>query len=555
MLTISQSAFAFAIVSVYLALGLAALRWIIPHLGANAKGLTMGLLLAQIALIGMAHFVQPASRFEAWLWHLDDEYNFFATLSAAQMVLIGGGALLISWKAQTKPAWQRVAFACLGFLVLYFAWDEYHGLRAFFVGWRKLYAALGLLAAAATACLALRSPRRLLKWYLLFLAGMAIGAASAIVMDKLPQGCNDLARFSIEVNGCLNFRPAEEILEALGMWLALAAICGLLPRVDPHPKQVHSRNMLYLGLLSVALYTFPFWFTSLDLRFFSQPADVRYPDDLQLRAHRSRLSADSLDVNLFFSGPSWHAYSGLGFSVQLVDQVSGETLATIDEFFSRRYRWRYSIADLGSNTLQWAQLPIVPEAPSNRALWLVLTLWRDTSGEYTSLDARANDHRQLSRSQIALGEYVLSAPQAKLAPTVPLATFERGITLDSLNMPALAQTGETFEITFSWSSAGGDLEDYIQFLHFGHQDSGEWWVYDQQPLGPRLPTRLWYSGLADAEAWQVPLPRDLKPGRYDVFTGLYQASDQQRLSAQDAGGAPYLDARVPLGSLIVINDG
>ena len=91
----------------------------------------------------------------------------------------------------------------------------------------------------------------------------------------------------------------------------------------------------------------------------------------------------------------------------------------------------------------------------------------------------------------------------------------------------------------------------MQFLHLGHESSGEWWVYDQQPLGARLPTRLWYKGLADSETWQVPLPADLAPGRYRVFTGLYRTRDLERIPANDAGGSPFPDARVPLGSLTI----
>ena len=90
-----------------------------------------------------------------------------------------------------------------------------------------------------------------------------------------------------------------------------------------------------------------------------------------------------------------------------------------------------------------------------------------------------------------------------------------------------------------------------QFLHLGHEDSGEWFVYDQAPLGQRLPTRLWYTGLADSETWRVPLPADLAAGRYAVFTGLYRSSDLERVPARDAEGTPWLDNRVVLGSLII----
>ena len=86
-------------------------------------------------------------------------------------------------------------------------------------------------------------------------------------------------------------------------------------------------------------------------------------------------------------------------------------------------------------------------------------------------------------------------------------------------------------ISFTWHSDVNWQEDLVQFLHFGFENSGDWWVYDRPPLGPRLPTRLWYSGLADSEAWEVPLPPDLAPGRYEVFTGLYRS----RRSGADFG--------------------
>ena len=82
-------------------------------------------------------------------------------------------------------------------------------------------------------------------------------------------------------------------------------------------------------------------------------------------------------------------------------------------------------------------------------------------------------------------------------------------------------------------------------------ETSAWWVYDQQPLGPRFPTGLWYSGLADTEVWQVPLPDDLAPGKYTVFTGLYRRSDLKRVPAYDAEGTPWLDARVPLGIISI----
>ena len=147
-------------------------------------------------------------------------------------------------------------------------------------------------------------------------------------------------------------------------------------------------------------------------------------------------------------------------------------------------------------------------------------------------------------------ELVIPAAPA-IPPASPAALFDNGFSLDAVTMPETARAGEHLNLKFTWRSDSQGLEDHAQFLHLGHAESGEWFVYDQQPLGARLPSRLWYSGLADSEVWSVPLPADLAPGRYEVFTGLYRARDKERVPTTDADGVPWLDNRVTLGNLIV----
>ena len=180
----------------------------------------------------------------------------------------------------------------------------------------------------------------------------------------------------------------------------------------------------------------------------------------------------------------------------------------------------------------------------------MLALWRKKGERHEFQDVTARDQQLLNDTQVVLGELVLLA-DSPTPESVPLAQFDTGFTLDAVDVPEIARTGETLTIPFAWRSEEQGREDYIQFLHLGHQESGDWFVYDQQPLGPRLPTRLWYSGLADGETWHVPLPADLAPGRYTIFTGLYRTRDQQRVPVSDADGAPWLDARVPLGFIMV----
>ena len=199
---------------------------------------------------------------------------------------------------------------------------------------------------------------------------------------------------------------------------------------------------------------------------------------------------------------------------------------------------------------QWTELDIPADLPNNHAYLAVFSLWRDQDAEYALQEIRSSDRRSLSESQVVLGDLVLAAP-ASTAPGEAYARFANGFALDPVDMPARARAGDTLSIPFTWRAAEADGAEYVRFLHFFHEETGEWWVWDAQPLGARFPTRLWYEGLVETETWTVPLSQSLAPGSYAVYTGLYRVADQERLPASRADGRPFVDARLPLGTLTV----
>ena len=102
------------------ALGLARAR-LLPQLSPSVAPIAIGLMLAQIAVIAISTFYAPASSYEAWLWHLDREFNIPSTsrIRAAGDVWRGravggmvgeGGARL----AATLPGRHRRDFPLLG---------------------------------------------------------------------------------------------------------------------------------------------------------------------------------------------------------------------------------------------------------------------------------------------------------------------------------------------------------------------------------------------------------------------------------------------------------
>ena len=516
---------------------------LIPRLSPTAKLLASVFLAAQIVVIVIALEIQSSSRFEWYIWNLNREWNIPATLASMQLFLVSSVALTTAW-THAHPAWQRFYLLGVGLVFLFLAWDEYSAFHEHLANSAIYYAALGAVVVAATAAVAIRSPRRTQIWCLCLLAGLAVSALGGIVLDALPPQCENLGL--LHFGECLVPSYFEESLEFLGIWLALVAMLGHFSDVLPRPKPRVRRFLYALPAFWMLLIFLHSLIPTFESRFLAQPASVTFENGLHL--HGYRIDNAGGGGLLYASGKLWD-YIEAGYSIQLVDQVSGKSVASRSYWAHRNHAFWLFGPDYMSIHRQSMELEIPPQTAANRALWIVLSPLRRKSGEFVPQKILASDHQLLDDTRVVLGELVIPAVSTA-TPTDPTALFDNGFTLAAAELPPSARPGEILNIRFDWRSNVSGHDDYTQFLHFVHQESGILWNHDQQPLGPRLPTRLWYNGLADSEIWQVPLPADLAPGQYTVFTGLYRQSDLERIPAS-IDGKPFLDARVPLGSLIV----
>ena len=505
------------------------------------------MLAAQILVILLAAQIQPASKFDYWLWNFHEEWNIPATFAAVQLAAVGGVALLTAWYAKAQAALMRWYWLGIGLVFLFLAVDEYLALHEAIPDWELRYIAMGAAVVAATLAAAWRSARPMWIWHASLLIGLALSVAGAMWVNALPIPCGNMGFLRFE--GCLEFYFLEESLEFLGIWLTLIALLGQWSSALPAtPTRVE--RLLYalpaLAFLAILLNSLA---PQLEIRLRAQPASVEFSPGIHLRGYHIEHSAQTTKLRLYFVAR--HAdFIAKGLSIHLVDQASGESLASRDEWADRQHGFWLFGPDYAPVFRQTLQLDIPPDAPANRSLWLVLSLWRWQDGEFLRQRVVASDQQLLDDRQVVLGE--LALPRVALAqPPSIVAAFDNGFSLTGVDLPDRARAGETLSLPFAWRSDNDGLEDHVQFLHFVHDESGEWWGFDQQPLGPRLPTRLWYKGLADSETWSVPLPADLPPGRYSVYTGLYRALDAVRLKVTKADGAPWLDNRVALGRLLV----
>lgn len=508
------------------------------------------MLLAQFLIVGYAFSDPPLSRFEAWLWNLDAEGNLVNIFSTTQLALVGCLALFAGQVAIARPVWQRRYFSGIGILFIFFAWDEFYELRAHLAGWHLVYAVAGLIVAALALLAALRRPRKSRIWHICFLVGLAIGATGAIFIDIAPWDCKSRNIWQVEVDGCVNHYEIEETLELLGVWFALVAMAGLFSdlRAAGGKGRGIPRALRLLPPLLLLIFLLPVFWEMIASRLTAQPIELRFASDIGIEAYRLEIERDMLAVSLFMSSKDWRRFAGLGISIRIMDQVSGQTAAFSDD---RVARGKAGLSAFFDPLLKQRNEVIIPShTPANRAYWIVLNLWRGARNGFVRQRVLSSDHWLLDETQIVLGEFALREESAP-AGTSQLAIFNNGFALEAAILPALARASESLELSFTWRSNASGEEDMIQFLHLGHDDSGEWFIYDQPPLGPRLPTRLWYEGLSDSETWRIPLPDDLAGGVYSLYTGLYRALDKERAPVRSADGSVFVDFRVPLGKLTI----
>ena len=532
------------VVLLYAPICLVALRLLLPRLAPASRLLAIAMLAAQILMLVVALEDRPRWELQGWLWHLDQESSIPNTFASVQLALVSGTALAAALIAGGRRAIYRLYLVAIGLLFLYLAWDEYFALHENNVDWKQQYLALGTIVVIATIFVRRRSQQPTDLWLRVFLAGLAISGVGAMVFKLLPLACDGVGWLRIQ--GCLQYDFIEEAAEFIGIWLILVAALGEIADIAPNPRRLIPLFLFALAVIWTILLTSDAWLPRLELRFRAKPALIAFESDLRLLGYHLNWDAESVDLWLYPSAWRSH-YDGLGFSLHLIDQASGQSIASTERH-TRSQKHLLQAPGYAHVYRKRMAVEIPPAAPTNRAYWIALSLWREASGEFRSQKVFESDQQLLSETQAILGEFALPAASSAVA-AAPLAIFDGSFKLGEVDLPQSARLGETLNLAFFWQADAAGSDDYAQFLHLGHIESGEWWVYDQQPLGPRLPTRLWYSGLADSEIWAAPLPTDLAAGEYAAFTGLYRLSDRERVPVRGRDGKPFVDARVPLGFL------
>ena len=537
--------------ALYLLIGGFAWRYLYPNLPPASKALaTVFLVLFAALTINSELSYQPDIDFKR-TWRISREWTVPARVQSLQLALTGLVSLL-----NALLAWRRDRLASVYFLTLaaafgFLGYLDYFN-NAIDPGWHEVYALAGallvLLLLVITKVMSSGGGQWVRQRGLLVCipAGLVIGALGALGLDSIEVQISAWAQSSWGQR--LKTSLLEESLEFLGMWLALVAISGLFAALAA------SRRLDYLvlaiamvGLLAAFALPVPLK----EQKTYVIETQVQFEGDNQLRGYTVQHVAGGGKINVHAHlSPGPAGFEGLGYSIVLIDQASRAALKTDDDRADASLD-DWQTADFRTVYRQWTDLDIPPAPAQSRALWLALALWRDVDGQYLPLQILSSELQTLGDSHVLLDEFVLRGAAQNPPPSDYLARFDNGFSLERAELPERAKIGEPLSAHFAWRADVDGEDDFIQLLHLQHSDSGQVFAFDQPPLGARLPTRLWFGGLAEAETWHAPLPADMPPGRYRVLTGLYHSSSIERVPARDAHGGQFRDMLVPLGDVLL----
>lgn len=159
--------------------------------------------------------------------------------------------------------------------------------------------------------------------------------------------------------------------------------------------------------------------------------------------------------------------------------------------------------------------------------------------------------------QLALGPTRLSLYLAPKFPPVDKASIrflledgQPGIELESfgLDRRQLAQ-GSPLAFSLRWRALTSIAKPYTVFAHLIDKDGRRWAGADSEPQSGARPTNLWHPGETVDDLRAISIPKNIPPGEYSLFIGLYDR-DVRRLRIVDASGKALGDT-IPIGAVQV----
>ena len=127
-------------------------------------------------------------------------------------------------------------------------------------------------------------------------------------------------------------------------------------------------------------------------------------------------------------------------------------------------------------------------------------------------------------------------------------TLGNAVKLLGYDLAQPAAMTSTLEITLVWQTLSVPEQSYTAFVHM-LDESGVIVTQSDAPPAGGYTTDRWIAGEVVSDTHPLTLPANLRPGRYRLVAGLYDAVSGERLPVYDGGGQPLADGAVTLGEV------
>jgi hypothetical protein len=450
-----------------------------------------------------------------WFLNVNFEYNLDTIVSSVYLLSIGVVALVIAARLLTRPRIGAV-WLIWGSAYLFLCYDETYMLHESLPHWESYFIGLGVLLVLVALYAVLVADRVNWRIYALLMVGLALTAAGGIVV-----------RESYKL---------EEFVEVTGITVVLVAVVTYFSRLRDMDWQPVRRLLIAgnVGWVTAMVFT-QFWpLPALEARFLARPSQVDYADGVL------SLVGYQVDDRVYHPGDRvkvttyWQANQPLSAnymqSVRLLQPPDDEPAQQSDLLLGPPTQPTTNVWPVNMVFRKEAYLTTQATLPSPTSYWLSVNVYPESN---PLPDTR------LSRLLFVSPQVIQSAPQAAEY------RFDNGICLCGYELvPRQA-------MRFWWETDTNVDQELVQFLELRHQESGLILVSDHPPLEEQLPTVDWPAGLRVVDEWNADQMRRLSDGHYEVYTGLYERSNQNRILVRDAQGHLIPDNLIYLGTLVV----
>jgi hypothetical protein len=514
-----------------------------------------------------------------WRWFLDlnAELALGTMFSSTLLLIVGLSALITGLRAQTLHARQRAYWLLLAVVFIGMSLDEYYHihetigsvqdfpltalqhaawLNTFLLllgsAWRTLYVTIGLVVVTASVSIYYFGAEREIRFLLTLLVGIALLASGGLLIDILTW---DYFRWSPLLKPVADrFVLFEEFLEMGGAIIVLGAIVsyGQAHLSDGAWRSGKRVAAIAGGLWIVWLLTNLWPRPYLESRLVAEPIQADYfGDSISLAAYRLSKDyvtpGDELTITLY-----WRAnrlppeQPDLKILVRVLSQPAMQIVTRADRTFDVEYQVPLEAWLPGVPVRQTVRLRFPEDLPVPASYPLMVRLSSDDAGE---IDIAHTDRRLIAPDTLILTD-IPALPSGREHPSDVTITlhFEDEVTLEGYTLPEESRPGETLPLTFNWRTEHPTGRHFIQFLHVFNSEGEALVTHDQEPFDGVFPSTDWPPGVEMTDEWALPLPEDLPPGEYDVYTGLYEWPSLERLAVVDDRGNPVENNSIYLGT-------